>query len=630
MKSKAMFIGIDGAIPKLIKKFDAMGSIPHISALIRDGCFSEMLSQIPVATPINWASLSTGTVPGVHNVVGFWCHRKGDRLDQYSSKEAFTNSFIGAERIWESVERQGGRSVVMKFPGSWPPSVKNGVQVDGYCIPSYNGSILDLSGNGCFAVQDLHLAGKLVLAPVDGWSNTEQYPRCAAASFQIKLKKGCKPLQYYLLAVGKERFEQVLLCHEQDAKTAFAVLTPGQWSQWQQEPAAEGLTGSVRFKLMSLSGDGKDLRLYHSQVYPSRGFTYPDELGAQLQEICGSMIEFASPHAWKYGWVDIDTCYEEAAYQVEWMEKSSRQLLAQPWDFFITQFHWVDHIQHYFLPMVDPVSPIYRAEKADEAWRILEQAYRLADDFVGRLIALAGEDTSVFVLSDHGNVCDEYTVSLLPLFVKEGLITTRMDENGKKQIDWSKTIAYPCKPGNCDVYVNLKGRDAEGCVESEDYESVRDRIISVMRDLTAPNGKRVYDLVLRAEDAVPLGLYGEYTGDVIAVYAQGMSWSGHGGEEWDREDTVFALSTADSFDYGAHHGPMSPTAETKVCSNKAFLVASGKGIRKNYDRTQTGLGPVRVLDVVPTISYLMGCQPPKENQGAVIGDFMEEQSVSLL
>ena len=88
-----MFIGIDGAIPKLIKKFDAMGAIPNISALMRRGCFSEMLSQIPVATPINWASLSTGAVPGVHNVVGFWCHRKGD-LEFISKKPSSTSSII--------------------------------------------------------------------------------------------------------------------------------------------------------------------------------------------------------------------------------------------------------------------------------------------------------------------------------------------------------------------------------------------------------------------------------------------------------------------------------------------------------------------------------------------------------
>ena len=624
MSNKAMFIGIDGAIPKMIKRFDTMGIIPNISALMKKGCFSEMLSQIPVATPINWASLSTGSVPGVHNVTGFWCHHKGDRLDQYTSEEAFTNSFVGAERIWESVERQGGRSVVMKFPGSWPPSVKSGVQVDGYCIPSYNASILDLASNGCYAVQDLYMAKKLVLGSADGWKNIESYSLCAAASFKLKLKHGCQSLKYHLLVVGKRKFEQILLCHQKDAQTAFAVLSPGQWSQWECEPVAENMTGSVRFKLISLSGDGTDLRLYHSQVYPSRGFTYPDKLGSQLQEICGPMLEFASAHAWKYGWADIDTCYEEADYQVKWLSKASQQLLSQPWNFFITQFHWVDHIQHYFLPMVDPVSPIYQPEKEAWAWKILEQGYHLADKLVGNLIALADEDTSIFVLSDHGNICDEYTVSLLPLFIKEGLIKTQLDENGKHQVDWSKTIAYPCKPGNCDVYINLKGRDAEGCVDPKDYETVRSRVISIMRDFTAPNGKKVYDQVLRKEDAVPLGIYGEYASDIIAVYTQGISWAGHGGEEWEREDTIFAPSSENSLDYGAHHGPMAPTAETEICSNKAFLVAAGKGIRKNYDRSRTRLGPVRVLDVAPTISHLLGYCPPKENQGAVIGDFLEK------
>ncbi len=623
MAKRAMFIGIDGAIPKMIKRFAAQGLMPNVAGLMRRGCFSEMLSQIPVATPINWASLSTGAVPGVHNVVGFWCHRKGDRLDRYTSQDAFTNTFVQAERLWQSVERQGGRSVVMKFPGSWPPSVTKGEQVDGCCIPAYNASVLDLAANGCHAVQKLHLAQPLTLDGAEDWKNADKWPCRASAPVIIELKKGYEPLRYWLLAVGQNGLEQVLLCTDTDASTAFAALDVGQWSPWRREQVSADVSASVRFKLISLSADGSDLRLYHSQIYPSGGFTYPESLGEQLQQTCGPMIEFASAHAWRYGWTDLDTCYEEAAYQVRWMAQASGQLLSQPWQFFITQFHWIDHVQHYFLPMVDPVSPVYNPENEAYAWQVLEKAYSLADEYVGQLLELADKDTAVFVLSDHGNICDEYTVSLLPLFVKEGLIATCEDADGSRRVDWSRTLAYPCKPGNCDVYVNLKGRDAEGCVEPEDFEAVRDRVIDVMRDLTAPNGKKVYDLVLRREDAVPLGIYGEYASDIVAVYAQGMSWAGHGGEEWDREDTIFKLSDGTGFDYAAHHGPMSPTAETEISSNKAFLVAAGKGIRQGYDRSATRLGPVRVLDVAPTISHLLGLDPPRENQGAVIGDFLD-------
>lgn len=624
--AKAMFIGIDGAIPKMIKRFSAEGVLPNITALMKDGCFSEMLSQIPVATPINWASLTTGATPGVHNVVGFWCHTKGKRIDQYTSENAFTNTFVDAERIWEAVERQGGRSVVLKFPGSWPPSVKTGEQVDGYCIPSHNASILDLAGNGCFSVQKLFKAHSIILRPADDWKHIDSYGVCAQAEIRIPLKRGLGEITYQMLVAGKEHFEMVLLCRKKDALTPVAILTPGGWSNWLEESVGDTLKTSVRFKLMSLSGDGTDLRLYHSQLYPSAGFTYPELLGQELRNRFGPMIEFASPHAWKYGWTDLQTCYEEARYQVEWMAKVSRRLLLKPWNLFLTQFHWVDHIQHYFLPWVDPVSPSYKKEREEYAWSVLRQGYQLADTLVGHLIQLADEDTSIFVLSDHGNICDEYTVSLLPLFVKEGLIVTKTDEQGHKVVDWTKTKAYPCKPGNCDVYINVKGRDEQGCVEPEDYEAVRSQVIDLMKELTAPNGRKVYDIVLRKEDAVPLGIYGPYASDIVAVYAKGMSWAGHGGEEWDREDTIFEVSTDTGMDYGAHHGPMSPTAETEVCSNKAFVVASGRGIRKGYDRSQGRLGPVRVLDIAPTICELLGYQPPRENQGAVIGDFLTAYS----
>ncbi|MBQ8935474.1 MAG: alkaline phosphatase family protein [Oscillospiraceae bacterium] len=623
---KAMFIGIDGAISKLIRKFDAEGAIPNLSALMRRGVYTDMLSQIPVATPINWASLSTGAVPGVHNVVGFWCHTKGERVDRYTHENAFTNSFVAAERIWEAVERQGGRSVVMKFPGSWPASVKTGCQVDGYCIPSYNQSILDVAGNGCHSVQDLHLSTRICLRPAEGWANVD-FPVRAETEILLPLKRGLGQLRYFALVCGQKGYEQILLSESRDAAKAFACLKPGDWSAWHKATLGEDLETALCFKLISLSPDGEDLRLYHSQLYPSRGFTKPDALGPRLQERFGPMIEFASPHAWKYGWTDLETCYEEAEYQVEWMSRASELLLTEePWNFYITQFHWVDHVQHYFLPLVDPVAPSYRKEGEEAAWNVIRQAYALADRYVGELVKLTDEDTAVFVLSDHGNICDEYTVSLLPYFIREGFIAMKTDGLGKKQIDWSRTVAYPCKPGNADVYINLKGRDEEGCVEPEDYEAIRTKVISALRELEAPDGRKVFDLVLRKEDAVPLGIYGDYAGDIIAVYAQGFSWAGHGGEEWDREDSIFEISTTEGFDYGAHHGPMMPTAETEVCSNKAFLAAAGSGIRSGYDRLATKLGPVRVIDVAPTICQALGCYPPRQSQGSVIGDFMADQA----
>lgn len=620
---KVMLIGIDGAIPNFIEKFCEEGSMPNVSKLKEKGSYSKMISQIPVATPINWASITTGAAPGTHEVTGFWSHKWGERIDKFYSKTAFTNSFVKAERIWEAAARSDKRSVLLKFPGSWPSSVTNGVQVDGYCIPSHGTSVLDLCPNQCYSTKPLHKANLIQVKDANNWDNiSEDMKLTLETQITITPKGNLDPVNYQLLIYGEHDYNRLMICKTKNTKDAVADLAVGQWSNWIYEEFGE-VEGTIHFKLMELSKDGKDIRLYHSQVYPTSGFSKPEGLSGDLISKVGPFVEFVTPHAWKYGWVDIETCYEEAKYQIDWMIKATKILLKDKWDLFITQMHWVDHIQHYFLPFVDPESILYDEKNAEQNWEIMRKGYQLVDHFVGELVKIGGEDVVYFILSDHGNISDDSTIALLPLFVKEGLISKKKDENGKNVIDWDKTRAYPCLPGNLDVYVNLKGRDENGIVEKEEYEEVRDEIINVLSNLKDSRGKHAFGVICRSEDAATFGLYGEQLGDVVAVYNPGFSWSGHGGEDWDREDIIFADPDPEGFDYLAHHGPGLPTASTKTSTNLAFLLMYGPGVKEGYERNIDRMNYVKVLDVAPTISYFLDCATPEHNQGAVLNDFIE-------
>lgn len=73
-------------------------------------------------------------------------------------------------------------------------------------------------------------------------------------------------------------------------------------------------------------------------------------------------------------------------------------LQEEPWDFFMAVFGESDTVSHHFWLFHDPESPRHRPgfEKA-----ILE-IYQALDDAVGRLVAAAGDDVVVGVVSDHG------------------------------------------------------------------------------------------------------------------------------------------------------------------------------------------------------------------------------------
>lgn len=74
----------------------------------------------------------------------------------------------------------------------------------------------------------------------------------------------------------------------------------------------------------------------------------------------------------------------------------------QPCDFLAVYFELIDHIGHHFMPFHPPRRP-HVDEREYEIYKdVVNGAYRFSDMMLGRLLQLAGEDSTVIVLSDHG------------------------------------------------------------------------------------------------------------------------------------------------------------------------------------------------------------------------------------
>jgi len=57
----------------------------------------------------------------------------------------------------------------------------------------------------------------------------------------------------------------------------------------------------------------------------------------------------------------------------------------------------------------------------------------------------------------------------------------------------------------------------------------------------------------------------------------------------------------------------------KVGSVLATAIFAGPGIKRGLTREH----PVHLVDIVPTVSHLMGIEPPRQCEGAVLYDIME-------
>lgn len=158
-------------------------------------------------------------------------------------------------------------------------------------------------------------------------------------------------------------------------------------------------------------------------------------------------------------------------------------------DLYVHVFDFTDRVAHMFWRTLDPESP--SADPARDApWRnTILDTYRKMDEIVGRARAAMSPDGILFVISDHGFNTWHKAVNYNTWLVKNGFMTLKTSRPGEPfnlddlfgqgqfwpNVDWSKTRAYAMGLGS--LYVNLKGREAQGCVLPSEYEALRDSLV---------------------------------------------------------------------------------------------------------------------------------------------------------
>ena len=123
-------VGVDGGIPTTVDQYVREGALPHIERLMKEGTFADAcLPAMPTITPTCWATIATGATPAVHGCTCATIHEPGKPLDETVS--AYWSERVKAEFVWEAAERAGRRALVVAYPTSWPPRLKQGFQIGG-------------------------------------------------------------------------------------------------------------------------------------------------------------------------------------------------------------------------------------------------------------------------------------------------------------------------------------------------------------------------------------------------------------------------------------------------------------------------------------------------------------------
>jgi len=650
MKRKVILLGIDSVPMRLIRRFVDEGILPNMKRLMEEGSYGDALPSFPAYTPTNWAALCTGAHPGTTGASN-WARR----MENGQILSTFDSRTINCETIWEAAEKSNLKSLIVQYPGSYPPRISSGYVV----APLYKGlTTLQILPGGEYTTDEPMTENdrRIRISEATNWKGLDSRNLTEAKEAEIwilregelseissslaaklagatedgaeigpetKVQKAGKvkfELKFNLLAYkDKNGSEKVILTSKKNASDPLAELRIGQWSKWilTDIPTANGLKRvSMRFKLRKFDLSNGKISLIRSEIYPVVDFTYPDSLSKELIEKVGPFFEhtalFNRCHLRKYRDLDrieedMETVFEELDYQVDWFIRSAKYIDKKyGWDLYYLHWHFPDSALHAFLSAADPESPAYERKRGEFALEKLRKTLILCDKLLKGFMDNFGDNSYIVVVSDHGNSPNKYICDITKFLCENNLAV--LDSEGR--LDISKSKVYPF--GGLQLNINLKGREKTGIVEEKDFIRLQEEIIDKLLDWRVPNSnKRVIAFALTKEQAQVIGYWGPTVGDIIFCYNGGFAW----GKVEKGSVEIAPLS--------ANHGCQYPTTSTKLSSILGCFMISGPGIKKGFEWPKDDLGYIKLIDVVPTLCYLLHIRPPRQARGSVLYELME-------
>jgi predicted AlkP superfamily phosphohydrolase/phosphomutase len=282
-------------------------------------------------------------------------------------------------------------------------------------------------------------------------------------------------------------------------------------------------------------------------------------------------------------------------FALEAMEQMKARDSGEMPAFTMIVFSESDTAGHHYFRDHDPESPRHDPQASPSRRHALAEVYRRLDAACEQIRKAAGPNINCVVLSDHGMGTASDKIIHLNRYLAEKHFLVRRDGLGRyvdrvaRQardlalawlpaalaqqlfrraraaaaelesrarfggLDWSRTLAFSeeanTHPG---IWINLAGREAEGCVQAEDYESVRSRVIAALLEWRLPNGQPVVARALRREE-VHRGPFANRAPDIVLELAldgrHGLSlvptpWS-EGGAQGAGIPSVRVLEAAD-------------------------------------------------------------------------------------
>jgi len=522
--------------------------------------------------------------------------------------QAFPASFCKAEQLWGAAHRAGKRSVIFDWTQSYPLAFEDNIIHVGEDGRPHN-SIRALQESRAYTTCDIpesYHVKRVVPQKASGWKVDAD----GALEFEMPITPTASsdfwndmlPCEYRevsslyaLVHKGGGGYDSVSVFGSKEDEAPLFTLSLNEWSGWCRHTfAADGkeVAAFVRGKLLRLSPDASEVHVYLSEIYPETGFVHPAELGPRLIDACGPyIIQCSRQQVVVSSAADIATYFEEQHYMGEWYRKAAGHILGnEEWDLFMFKWHGPDWTNHLAMYMIESDHPMYDPERAEEGWAYWDHLMGLGDEIVKTVMDAAGDEAAIALVSDHGGSTDYGGKAGGNL----GAVIKQLGLQGKA----TGAKHY--------VHINTRERFSNGVIErgSEEYETMRAQIIEGLLDAKDDKGRHAFRAVMPIEEAARFGVAGDFAGDIFVISTEP--------DKPAKEEFHQLHPDPGTWDW--------PRLNSGAHSDDSYFVIAGPGIRKGYRREK----PTMITSVAPTLAASLGIPVPKDADGAVLWDFIEE------
>jgi predicted AlkP superfamily phosphohydrolase/phosphomutase len=537
---KIIVIGLDGFEPKIAEAMMARGELPNLMKLREQGGYSHLKTTASAQTPVAWSTFSTGTNPGGHGIFDFLTRDPKTylpvmALSRYEQKNAFVLPKVVNMRrgtpFWDLLSAKDIESTILRMPCTYPPDKVKGRMLAGVGVPDLRGGF----GTSTFYTTRTghHVESSEKVIPVD--VKDGKITTYLIGPREPKTRSDFK----FDIRIEIQKSENKIVITSQGQPEKLEV-TLGKWSKWLKVKFKVGMmqsvAGIVRFNLRQLE---PDFELYASPVNfeteePLFPISSPQEYAHDLAMKIGRY--YTSGMAEDHDGLNNER-FDESAYldQCHIVLRERRKMMEFELSrfekgFFFCLFDTPDRLTHMFWRFTEPGHPANKGEDVSRYAKVIEEHYRECDEIVGEAMKHADPDTLVIVLSDHGMNSFQRGLNLNTWLYDNGFLALKTGckpgEGGDffQNVDWDKTKAYTFGLGG--IFLNLKGREANGILSADEAEKVKDGIVSGLTGLVDPARSAVAIRSVARREQIYSGPFAGESPDLVVNFSEGyrVSW----------------------------------------------------------------------------------------------------------